>query len=107
MTELTLIRITCPSQRVAADIADASVEQRLAACANIEGPVTSTYRWKGVVEQAFEYVLFLKAPTTNFARIEALVKSIHPYDVPAITGMACTHASAAYEAWVKDNTDTE
>ncbi|MDG1827536.1 MAG: divalent-cation tolerance protein CutA [Henriciella sp.] len=105
MTSLTLIRVTCPSQRVAAEIADAAVDQRLAACANIEGPMTSTYRWKGVVEQAFEFVLWLKAPAANFAKIEALTNELHPYDVPAITGTACTHASADYEAWVKENTD--
>ena len=69
MLSITLIRITCPSQRVASDIADAAIDQRLAACANIEGPMTSTYRWKGVVEQAFEFVLWLKAPAANFAKI--------------------------------------
>ncbi|MEQ3745548.1 MAG: divalent-cation tolerance protein CutA [Henriciella sp.] len=105
MTKLTLIRVTCPSQRVASEIADAAVDQRLAACANIEGPMASTYRWKGVVEQAFEFVLWLKAPAANFAKIEALIKDIHPYDVPAITGMACDHVSADYEAWVNENTD--
>ena len=107
MTDLTLIRITCPSQRVASDIADAAVERRLAACASIEGPMTSTYRWKGVVEQAFEFVLWLKAPAANFAKVEALAKAIHPYDVPAITGLACSHASADYAAWVAENTDSE
>ncbi|MEM9054265.1 MAG: divalent-cation tolerance protein CutA [Pseudomonadota bacterium] len=105
MSDLLLIRITCPNQRVAGEIAEAAVEQRLAACANIEGPVTATYRWKGVIEQAFEYVLWLKSPAANFAKIEALTVDLHPYDVPAITGMPCTHVSADYEAWVKENTD--
>jgi len=105
MTELLLIRITCPSQNVANAIADAAIEQRLAACANIDGPVTATYRWKGVVEQAFEFVLWLKAPAANFAKIEALVGELHPYEVPAITGMACTHVSAAFAAWMNENTD--
>jgi periplasmic divalent cation tolerance protein len=104
---VTLIRITCPSQRVAAEIADAAIDQRLAACANIEGPMTSTYRWKGVVEQAFEFVLWLKAPDANYAKIEDLTQNLHPYDVPAITGMACTHVSSAYEAWVIENTDID
>ncbi|HBJ42739.1 MAG TPA: divalent-cation tolerance protein CutA, partial [Hyphomonas sp.] len=62
MTDLLLIRITCPSRRVAEEIGDAAIEHRLAACANLEGPVSSTYRWKSVVEQAFEFVLWLKAP---------------------------------------------
>ena len=57
---------------MANDIADAAVDQRAAACANIEGPIQSTYRWKGVVEQAFEYILWLKAPAANFAKIETL-----------------------------------
>ncbi|MBR9835314.1 MAG: divalent-cation tolerance protein CutA, partial [Alphaproteobacteria bacterium] len=62
MTNLLLIRITCPSQRVANKIAETAVEQRLAACGNVDGPVMATYRWKGVIEQAWEFVLWLKAP---------------------------------------------
>ncbi len=107
MTDISLIRITCPSQRVASDIADAAVEKRLAACANIEGPISSTYRWKGVVEQAFEYILWLKAPEANFTKIDALTSQLHPYDVPAIVALPCQQASAAYEAWIIDNTDTD
>ena len=76
MTKLILVRITCPSRRVAEDIADAALEARLAACANLEGPVSSTYRWKGVIEQSFEFILWLKAPETNWAKIEALVDSL-------------------------------
>ncbi|MEM9226234.1 MAG: divalent-cation tolerance protein CutA [Pseudomonadota bacterium] len=106
MTNLTLIRITCPSQRVANDIAEAAVEQRLAACANVEGPVMATYRWKGVIEQAWEFILWLKAPAANFANIETLVKNHHPYDVPAIVGLPCTHVAAPYQAWLEENTDT-
>ena len=104
---LTLIRITCPSQRVASDIADAAVDKRLAACANVEGPMASTYRWKGVVEQAFEFILWLKAPAANFAKIEAIVAAHHPYDVPAIVALGCTQVNASYAAWVEENTDTE
>ena len=105
--ELTLYRITCPRQRVARAIADEAVESRIAACANIEGPMASTYRWKGVVEQAFEFILWLKAPTANFARIEAVVAKHHPYDVPAIVALGVTEVNAPYAAWVEDNTDTE
>lgn len=103
---LLLIRITCPSQRVANGIAEAAIEQRLAACANVDGPVMATYRWKGVIEQAWEFVLWLKAPEANFAKIETLVKDLHPYEVPAMTGMAITHAGADFAAWMQENTDT-
>ncbi|WP_439619168.1 divalent-cation tolerance protein CutA [Hyphomonas sp.] len=106
MTDLLLVRITCPSRRVAEEIADAAVEQRLAACANLEGPVTSTYRWKGVVEHAFEFVLWMKAPESRWSQIEALVNELHPYEVPAIVALPCAQASAPYAAWVNANTDS-
>ncbi|MEO1304048.1 MAG: divalent-cation tolerance protein CutA [Pseudomonadota bacterium] len=107
MTTLTLYRITCPRQRVARAIADEAIESRAAACANIEGPMASTYRWKGVVEQAFEFILWLKAPAKNFAKIEAIVKDHHPYDVPSIVALGCTQVHAPYAAWVEENTDTD
>ncbi|MEP1144824.1 MAG: divalent-cation tolerance protein CutA [Henriciella sp.] len=105
--DLTLYRITCPRQRVAHAIADKAVETRAAACANVEGPMTSTYRWKGVVEQAFEFVLWLKAPAANFTKIEAIVADLHPYEVPAIVALGCTQVNAPYAAWVEENTDRE
>ena len=106
MSKLLLVRITCPSRRVAEDIADAALEARLAACANLEGPVTSSYRWKGVIEQSFEFILWLKAPEANWAKIDDLVRRLHPYDVPAIVAMPLTHVSSAYEAWAIENTES-
>ena len=104
MTNALLIRITCPSSQVAHQIADAAVEQRLAACANIEGPVASTYLWKGVVEQAFEHVLWLKSVEACWPGLEALVTRLHPYDVPAMVALPCSKLLGAYAGWLDDNT---
>ena len=106
MSKLILIRITCPSRRVAEDIAEVALEHRLAACANLEGPVSSTYRWKGVIEQSFEFILWLKAPEANWAKIDALVQRVHPYDVPAIVAMPLALVSSPYEAWAIENTES-
>lgn len=106
MSDLILIRVTCPSRRVAEDIADAALEARLAPCANLEGPVSSIYRWKGVIEQSFEFMLWLKAPAKNWAKLESLVLRLHPYDVPAIVAMPISHVNAAYGAWVAENTES-
>lgn len=106
MTKLILVRIACPSRRVAEEIADAALEARVAACANLEGPVTSSYRWKGVIEQSFEFILWLKAPEANWSKVEAIARQHHPYDVPAIVAMPLSHVSAPYDAWATENTDT-
>jgi periplasmic divalent cation tolerance protein len=105
MNDALLIRITCPSKDVAQKIADASVEQRLAACANIEGPVSSTYLWKGVVEQAFEHVLWLKSVKSCWPALEKLVIELHPYDVPAMVALPCTQMLGPFAAWLEDNTE--
>lgn len=105
MTNIVLVRVTCPSRRIAEEIGDGALEARLAACANLEGPVSSTYRWKGVIEQSFEFILWLKAPEANWPRIEKLVARIHPYDVPAVVAMPLTYVSEGYAAWVIENTD--
>ncbi|MGH1423068.1 MAG: divalent-cation tolerance protein CutA, partial [Hyphomonas sp.] len=97
MTDLILVRVTCPSQRVAEEIAEAAVEARLAACANISGQMSSTYRWKGVVEQAFEVLLTLKTTISHWQAIDQLVAKKHPYDVPAIVALPCVQANALYE----------
>lgn len=104
MTGLLLIRVTCPSRRIAEEIADAALEQRLAACANLEGPVSSTYRWKGVIEQAFEFMLWLKAPEAAWETLQQLVMKIHPYDVPAMIALPVSHVNASCAQWVAENT---
>ena len=105
MSQILLIRITCPTRRVADRIADETVERRLAACANLDGPVTSTYRWKDVVEHSFEFVVWMKAPEANWDKIEALVTEMHPYDVPVLTGSPISHAAKGTAEWVDESTD--
>ncbi len=104
MTQALLVRITCPTNDLAVQIADAAVERRLAACANIDSPVASTYIWKGVVEHAFEHVLWLKTAEACWQALEALVKQLHPYDVPAMIAVPCTHALDVYGDWLNETT---
>lgn len=74
----------CPSEEVAREIARALVERRLAACANM-WRCESVYRWNGDVRSGGEVAL--RALTTSKRRREAAacVRSMHPYELPAIT----------------------
>ena len=51
MSEIILIRVNCPSEDLAASLAEAAVKGHLAACANIEGPIASVYHWDGKIER--------------------------------------------------------
>src|SRR3954465_14920217 len=48
------ISTTLPPRAAADKLAEALVTERLAACTQVLGPLSSTYRWKGVVEHAEE-----------------------------------------------------
>jgi periplasmic divalent cation tolerance protein len=92
----------CPPDQ-AASIARAVVEERLAACVNLVGPVTSIYEWQGAVETATETTLILKVPADKADALRARLRELHPYDVPEILALPVDVARSepAYVAWVR------
>jgi periplasmic divalent cation tolerance protein len=79
------------------------VEVRLAACANIEGPVISVYEWDGKVLRDEEHILWLKTRAGLWVEIERFISAHHSFDTPAILAMPCFSANARYEAWLLSN----
>lgn len=80
------------------------VEQRLAACVNVLPPMTSTYRWKGSVEQEREQQLVIKTSADQLAAVEAWLLANHPYETPELLVLEAS-GSAAYLRWVGESTD--
>lgn len=76
------------------------VENKLAACVNILSPCRSVYTWKGGVETAQEFPLLVKAPSTQYTRIEQLIQRLHPYELPEIVAVAIDKGLPAYLEWV-------
>jgi len=85
-------------------IAQALVEENLAACVNIVGPVRSVYRWRGAIENAREYMLVIKAPREHFSKLERRVLELHSYEVPEIVAVALAAGSKPYIAWLAEST---
>ena len=78
-----------------------AVEERLAACINILGPVRSIYRWRGAVESAEEVAAIFK---TSSAAVDALitrVAGLHSYDVPCIATWPIDKVLGDYADWVE------
>ena len=76
--------VTAPSAETARSIADRLVGERLAACVNIVPGITSVYRWQGKINEDNEVLLIVKTRRGCQDRLETLVRSIHPYEVPEI-----------------------
>lgn len=95
---------TTESVAEAQDIADHLVEQRLAACVQIAGPITSTYRWEGTVHASEEFMCFIKTRRDLIAEVEILVRSLHSYDNPEIIVLPIEGGSSPYLEWIRAET---
>lgn len=83
-------------------IARSLVERRLAACVQILGPITSTYRWEGKIETSREWQCCIKSRGELYDRIEAAIRELHPYEVPEILAVEIAAGSRSYLAWVDE-----
>jgi periplasmic divalent cation tolerance protein len=88
-------------------IGRALVEERLAACVQVAGPITSTYRWQGKIETAEEWQCWAKSRRDLFEQIEQTIRRLHPYEVPEILAMPIASGSADYLAWLDAETRAE
>jgi periplasmic divalent cation tolerance protein len=100
MTEFIQVVTTTETKDQAQRIAQAVVEKRLAACAQIVGPISSTYWWKGKVESADEWMCLMKTRNDLFADLERAIREIHPYEVPEIMAVPIVAGSASYMNWL-------
>ena len=95
---------TCPDTDTAERLAEALVEERLAACVNILAPCTSVYRWNAAVETATEVPLLIKTTTVRYAALEAAIRARHPYELPEIVAVPVTQGLPGYLDWVAAET---
>jgi periplasmic divalent cation tolerance protein len=79
------------------------VEERLAACVNLLGPMLSIYRWQDVVEQADEVAAIFKTTDARAGALIARIAALHSYDVPCLVTWPITHICGVYADWVDDS----
>jgi periplasmic divalent cation tolerance protein len=79
------------------------VEEGLAACINILGPVRSIYRWQGALETAEEVAAILKTSHIKADALMTRVAALHSYDVPCIVTWPVEKVLASYAEWIEAN----
>src|SRR6185312_15111470 len=105
MSDLILILTTMPDDDRADRLARTLVDERIAACVNVHGPMMSTYRWNGAVEREAERQIVIKTARERRAAVEARLRELHPYELPEFVVIDAA-ASDAYAAWVSGETKT-
>ncbi|MCP4753594.1 MAG: divalent-cation tolerance protein CutA [Proteobacteria bacterium] len=101
-TPYLLVVTTTARQEDAEELAQAIVEKRLAACAQVQGPITSIYRWQGKVENEQEWKCTFKTSRDLYKKLETELGDSHPYDTPEIVALPIVQGSADYLAWLEE-----
>jgi periplasmic divalent cation tolerance protein len=97
-----LVLCTAPENE-AATLADQLLEERLAACVNLIGPMTSRYRWEGRIEEGREMLLLIKTTAGKKSALRRRIVDLHSYSVPEVLEFAVDSGLPAYLGWVADS----
>jgi periplasmic divalent cation tolerance protein len=103
MADYIQVFTTTGTKADAQAVADTLVEQRLAGCVQIVGPITSTYRWQGKVETAEEWLCVIKSRADHYGRLEQAIREAHPYEEPEILAVPVIEGSQSYLRWLHNN----
>lgn len=100
--EVILVITHFPDKASALTLAQKLIESRLVACVNILPESTSVYRWQAEIETTNEIPLFIKTLSEHYAKVEKIIKTIHPYELPEIIAVPVKTGLPAYLQWIAD-----
>ena len=102
MTDVVIVLTTVADDGSGERIARLLVEERLAACVNVHGPMLSIYRWKGRVEREGERQMVIKTTREQLPALQARLTQLHSYEHPEFIVITDLEPSAEYFAWVNE-----
>jgi len=100
---LMLAWTTVPTRADADRLAEGAIAADLAVCVQIEGPITSIYRWEAKIERSSEFRLMLKCLRKQVAALESKILAQHPYQTPEWIVVEASHVSEKYLSWAQIN----
>lgn len=105
MSDFLQVITTTNSEETASKIAQQLVEDRLAACVQVQGPLTSTYWWQGTIEKSQEWSCVIKTNSKRYLEVEAKIRALHPYEEPEILAFPVVQGSGSYLRWLSSIVD--
>ncbi len=99
---ILVVVTTCDKRKDADRLAEQVVTKRLAACAQVSGPLTSYYWWKGRRERAEEWQIRMKTVDSGYPRLEDFIRQNHPYELPQIVALEVAHVLPEFARWVAE-----
>lgn len=100
MADYIQVFTTTGKKEDAQKIARKVVGKRVAACAQVIGPITSTYWWKDKIEEDEEWLCIMKSREGLYDELEKTIKGLHAYEVPEIVAIPIVSGSRSYLEWL-------
>ncbi len=97
-----LVFSTCPGEAEGRRIARTLVEERLAACVNLQTGLRSVYRWDGALQEDAECLLTVKTVEARVPALTERIQGLHAAELPEIVAVPVTAGLAGYLRWVAD-----
>lgn len=101
--KMAIYYLTCANDREADKISKALLEKRLVACAK-KLPVSSTFLWKGKIDNAKEIIVILESVEENFEKINAVVKKLSTYETYILFSIPVSKTTKEVEDWLRKET---
>lgn len=83
-SEHVVVTFTTDSKQLADTMCAEVIEAELGACAQIEGPITSVFRWHGQVHTEQEWRVEIETTAGNADAVVQQIKANHGVDVPEV-----------------------
>ena len=105
MGKYGIVLTTFENEEQAKPIIEEIIRSKLAACAQ-EIKIKSHYRWKGDLCHDDEVLVLFKTKKELYPELEKKLLEIHPYETAEILFLDVESGSAAYLAWIDEQTQS-
>jgi len=102
--DIVQVQVAHDDRDALAGLLRAAVERRLAACGQLLGPMTSTFRWEGEIQEAEEWLGLLKTSTARLDELVSFLAAAHGYELPEVLATPVAGGLTAYLDWVGTET---
>lgn len=96
--------MTAGSRDEAVRIGHVLVAEKLAACVNVLGPMTSVFEWQGEVQEDEEVAFLAKTRADLVETLAARVQALHSYECACVVALPVTGGNAPFLQWLGEQT---
>ena len=99
---MIIIKTNTDSHKVMKVIANALLNNKLAACVNMIPRMRSKYIMDGRITESREVILLIKTTEKLEDKVYKIIKEHHNYEIPEISTIQTSKVDKDYEQWLKD-----